>query len=537
MKKFVWVLVLAVAMAGFSGCGEKEQQAANVDFEVTTNGEYPIETDTTLTYWAQLHGSVAANYGSLNETVFGQELIEQTGINVEFIHPPVEQATEKFNLLIASRDLPDIIEWNWYNFTGGPHMAIEDEIILPLNKIIDKAAPNLKGYLDEHPDISKNIMTDEGEYYVFPMIKESDYLTTSFGPMFRKDLLDQAGLAVPETIDEWETALYAFKDMGVEVPLVVTLDNYRLKQTSSFLGAYGVMADFYHDENGKIQYGPYNQEAYSSFIKLMAKWYQDGLLDPNFVDTNNSRYTALGLSGTWGVAFGSAGGNFGAWIPAITESNPNAEFVPAKYPVLNKGETPKFGNKSFIVSPGGGNAAITTQCKNVELAARLLDYGYSEKGTLLYNYGKEGESYEMVNGVPTYTESITNPEVNGGQPMGYMIAKYARASYFGPMIQAENYMRQYAKTDVQKNAIEVWSNNRQTDYALGSITRSAEESREFSTIMADIDTYRQEMTYKLITGTESLEKLPEYFETLKSMGIERAIEITQAAYDRYINRK
>lgn len=533
MKKLALFMAVFFAAVSISGCSGKNKQAASVDFEVTTDGTYPVKTDKTITYWVQMHESVAANYNSLNETRFGEELIKQTGINVEFIHPPITQIAEKFNLLIASREFPDIIEWGWDKFTGGPQAAIDNDIILPLNEVFDKVAPNFSKYLTEKEEIAKTISTDEGNYFCFPMFRESDYLNTFAGPMFRKDLLDKAGLSVPETISEWETALYAFKDMGVEVPLMVSLSNSALSSYSAFLGAYGVPGGFYV-ENGKVNFGPANEEAMSNFIRLMAKWYQDGILDPNFVDDTNNRKMALGASGTWGVAFGSCGGNFGAWIPTIQKSEKNAEFVPAKFPVLTKGETPKFGQKNF--SATGTGAAITTQCKDVELAARLLDFGYSKQGFLLYNFGTEGESYEMVDGVPTYTDMITNTDANSGQPMSYMIAKYARASYFGPFMQAEDYMKQYAKLDVQKQGIETWMQNSQTDYALPAVTLTTEENNEYSTIMADIDTYREEQLYKFITGTESLDKLPEYFATLKTMGIERAIEINQAAYERYNKR-
>ncbi|MCK9478205.1 MAG: extracellular solute-binding protein [Firmicutes bacterium] len=535
MKRLALCIAVLLAITSFAGCGNKDKKVADIDFKVKTDGQYPIDTDKTLKYWVQLHESVAPNFNSLNDTVFGQELIAQTGINIEFIHPPVTQVREKFNLLIASRELPDIIEWGWYNFTGGPHMAIEDEIILPLNSVIKKAAPNLSDYLNKNPEIARSISTDEGEVYSFPMVRENDYLNTFFGPMLRKDLLDKAGLSVPETVDEWENVLYAFKNLGVEIPLATFLDNNRIKTTAPFLGAFGVSGEFYV-EDGKVKFGPYEEEAFSSFVKLMAKWYKDGILDPDFVETDHSRYAALGLSGKWGAAFGSCGGNFGSWIPAITKVNPEAEFVPAKYPVLNKGDYPKFGQKNFNAGLENGCAAITTQCEEIELAARLLDYAYSDKGFLLYNFGKEGESYNMVDGIPTYTELITEPDKNGGQPMSYAIAKYARASYFGPMIQAENYMKQYAKLDVQKRAIETWADTKQTEYALPYVTLTASENSEFSTIMTDVNTYRQEQVYKLITGTYGIDKLPEYFTTLKSMGIERAIEINQQAYERYLDR-
>lgn len=534
MKKWAIVsLAVVLAAASLAGCGNGNSQTANVDFEVTTDGNYPIDTDETVTYWVQMHESVAANFGSLNETVFHEELEKQTGINVEFIHPPVTQVGEQFNLMIASREFPDIIEWGWYNFTGGPHKAIEDEIVLPLNKVFDKAAPNLMALLDKHEDWKKDVMTDEGEYYCFPMFRETDYLNTFAGMMLRKDYLDKAGLDVPETVDEWEKVLYAFKEQGVEVPMSMQLDKGRIVAHSVFLGAYGAKGGMYV-EDGKVKYGPAEEAAFTPYIQKMAKWYADGILDPNIVDPTPSRVTQLGISGTWGALYNSCGGGFGAFIPAIREKNPEAEFVPAKFPVMNKGDRPKFGQKNFSATTGIGSAAITTQCKNVELAARLLDFGYSDAGFMLYNFGKEGESYEMKDGVPTYTDAITNNA--DGQPMSYMIAKYARASYFGPMVQAENYMKQYARLDEQKEAIEVWSQNDDTDYALPAVTLTAEENSEYSTIMNDVGTYMEETMYKFITGVTSLDELPNYYAELKRLGVDRAIEINQAAYDRYLAR-
>ncbi|MCI9627144.1 MAG: extracellular solute-binding protein [Clostridia bacterium] len=534
MKKWAIVfLAIVLAASALAGCGGGNSQTANVDFEVTTDGNYPIDTDETVTYWVQMHESVAANFGSLNETVFHDELVKQTGINVEFQHPPVTQVVEQFNLMIASREFPDIIEWGWYSFTGGPHKAIEDEIILPLNKVFDKAAPNLLAFMDKHEGWKKDVMTDEGEYYCFPMFRETDYLNTFYGPMIRKDYLDKAGLDVPETIDEWEKMLYAFKEQGVEVPLSLPLDKGKMDANSAFLGAYGVKGGMYV-EDGKVKYGPIEEEAFTPFVEKMTKWYADGILDPNFVDVDNSRLTQLGISGTWGVLFSSCGGGFGSYIPTIKAKNPQAEFVPAKYPVMNKGERPKFGQKNFNATTTGGSAAITTQCKNVELAARLLDFGYSDAGFMLYGFGKEGESYEMKDGIPTYTKTITDNE--DGQPMSYMIAKYARASYFGPMIQPENYMKQYAKLDVQKAGIEAWAQNDNTDYALPAVTLTAEENSEYSTIMNDVGTYMEETMYKFITGVTSLDELPGYYAEMKRLGIERAIEINQTAYERYIAR-
>lgn len=54
--------------------------------------------------------------------------------------------------------------------------------------------------------------------------------------------------------------------------------------------------------------------------------------------------------------------------------------------------------------------------------------------------------------------------------------------------------------------------------------------------MNDIDTYKNEMIVKFIMGAESLDKFDEYVATLKSMGIDEAIQMQQSGLERYNDR-
>jgi len=80
--------------------------------------------------------------------------------------------------------------------------------------------------------------------------------------------------------------------------------------------------------------------------------------------------------------------------------------------------------------------------------------------------------------------------------------------------------------------IEEWGKDGH-DWFMPLITPTAEESAELARIMTDIDTYRTEMTYKFITGQESLDNFDAFVEQIKSQGIEDAVELQQAALDRY----
>ena len=68
------------------------------------------------------------------------------------------------------------------------------------------------------------------------------------------------------------------------------------------------------------------------------------------------------------------------------------------------------------------------------------------------------------------------------------------------------------------------------------IAETAEETDELNRIMTDINTYREEMTYKFITGQEPLDNFDAFVEQIRSQGIEEAIQIKQDALNRYLAR-
>ncbi|MNG32847.1 hypothetical protein D3C84_1189570 [compost metagenome] len=55
--------------------------------------------------------------------------------------------------------------------------------------------------------------------------------------------------------------------------------------------------------------------------------------------------------------------------------------------------------------------------------------------------------------------------------------------------------------------------------------------------MNDVKTYKEEMFNKFVMNAEPIESFDKYVQTMKSMGIEEAIKVRQAALDRYLSRK
>lgn len=542
------IFAAVLAMTAIGGCGNSSNntettttkaaptQAATGETTTTAEGTdaftYPMDGGKTVSYWMELNPNVAANFTNMSETKLGKGLQEATGITIDFQHPAVGQVTEQFNLLMSNKTLPDIIEYNWLGYSGGPQKAIEDGVIISLNDVIDQYCPNLKAYLEANPDIDKMVKTDDGTYYCFPFIRGGDKLLTSVGLMVRQDWLDELGLEVPETIEEWHTVLTEFKEKkGATAPFTYQYSSVSLTNNNPFAYAYNVTRDFYLADDGTIHFGAV-EDGYKEYLMTMNQWIKEGLVDVDLATLTGDQVTAKITNGNAGAAFGYCGSGMGTWTGAGKATVPEYSLAPAPWPTTEKGKTPEFSQRdnNYI---GTGSAVITTSCKDVEAAARLLDYAYSEEGHMLFNFGMEGESYTMESGEPVFTnEILNNPELS----IAHSMSNYIRANYNGPFVQDERYVEQYYTLDSQKDALDVWSATNAKNHVIPPIAPTVDESKEKSEIMNEITTYRDEMTLKFMLGTKSFDEWDEYVETINNMNLSRVIEIQNAALERYKNR-
>lgn len=524
-KRIALTAVSAGVLAAMllSGCGGGGKTAKKESDLPKGEISYPIKTNETLEYWVRLTPALGTSVKNYGETEFAKEYQKRTGIKVTYKHPAQGQEDEVLNLLIASGDLPDIIEADW--LARNPDDCIAKKTILNLGDYIDDYSPNLKKFLNENSDINKAVLTDTGKYYVYPFVRNDDKLLSTAGFMLRADWLDELNLEVPETMEEWTKVLTAFKNNKCEFPLVMYPNTLKY-----FAGAYNVASGFYID-NGKVKFGEI-ENGYKDFLAQMADWYKTGLLHDNFAVLDGKQFNAAMLNGESGATFGAGGGQMGLYLSSM--AGKKYDLVAAPFPVTKKGDFPEFGNKQLKYSSLNG-AAITRDCKDPALAARFLDYSYSEEGYMLNNFGIEGESYNMVDGYPTYTELITkNPN---GLSMAQSLPLYVRAANEGPFVQDKRYIEQYYQTDRQKNALDVWSKNNHQNHAMPQITLTDAESSEYSRIMSEINTYCDEKFTEFVMGKKSVADFDSYVQDIKGMNIERAIEIYQTAYDRFLKRK
>ena len=311
MKKLISVVLFLTVLAGgmlFAAGGAQQGAAATIR---TPAGQFPVDAgDTPLRYWVALGIQVSPNFVNLGDTPLGQALRQKTGINVEFVHPPATAVLESLNLMIASgEDMPDIIEYNWFNMPGGPERYIIDGVILALNDLIQNYSPHLRGYFDANPDVDLMSKTDEGNYYTFPFFRGHEELLYSQGLSIRKDWLDDLGMQPPATLDDWRNALVAFRDVkNASAPFTTTWG----ARNRMFMPTFGFLQGMYiSHEDGNMRYGQM-QPGYRRWVETMAGWYAEGLIDRDIMSVNNSARDRRMINGESGATIAPIGSGM-AW--------------------------------------------------------------------------------------------------------------------------------------------------------------------------------------------------------------------------------
>lgn len=550
-KKLTSILLTASLLTTlFTGCGGSSSSTESTNTGTNSTGgtspsvqEESIVRTGEFEMWTSIHSMTTQAYSDLNDHPAAARIEESTGVLVEFTHPAVGQEQVAFNLLTVGGKLPDVVRHTFpHSYRGGVDGAIADQIIMDATPLIEQYATNFMAIINADEDLKKGAYTDGGAIAYFgSCIPGEEMRGLPFnGPLINKTYLDQVGLDVPETIDEWEVMLAAFKDELGIIPFSFGCHNQFGGTFDAFAGAYGIRtgSQFFQD-NGTVKYSPL-EPGYKDFVGMLSKWYANGWLDPEYLGKalNNDVRPDFD-SGKIGSAILHS--NSVSTLPTNTTNLglETMEAVPAPYPVLNKGEVNKFRHNvtDFNLSP----MYLAKDVENPVEIIEWIDWLYSDEGVLECTWGTLGESaddmdntyYIDEDGSKQFTKFITeNPDgITGDQAYRYYLMRDIMTVW-----EWENQSLMYKDPKFQE-CWDVWQGSATTDgYIPTTITLTIEETDAFTNMKMDIDTYVNEMTAKFISGAESLDNYDKFIAQVEKMGANELIEIQQAALDRYNNR-
>ena len=542
MKKRGICIVLSAIMSIailVSGCGQTKESSAggfdiNLDeLSVMEENTMPItEEDITLDVWTSNYSQGYVK--SYNEFEAFHILADTTGVKLNFIHP-TGNANEQLNIMLVSGDYPDVIYHNWS--PSNARKRIKEGVTYDLYPYVEKLAPNFRKVL-EQPKFKNVFDALSAELPILPIIRDDPRFNAYNSHFVRQDWLDKVGLDVPETIDEWEVVLKAFRDNDLngngdttdEVPFTSVKggDAYRYAFASGF-GARDLGYQRDPDDPSKITHSVLRPE-FKEYVTTLARWFKDGLLYSDYITSTASVIDSLILNDCLGAAYTDNNNS----LPKYILARPDMKLVAAPYPKNPNGLTynPRNSFTDRLVTQYG--VMITTNCKHPIEAIRYFDYLYSKEASDLMYWGEEGVSYTVEpDGSYKFTDMILN-DPSGKSPYE-VICKYMTNVGFTGMHQnmsmvglesnlSEDFKK--IKDDAVNYALEL-----DGTISLAGVPTTVEEDQQTSQY-SDLTDYLNSMFDKFIIGAEPIEGYDAFVEKCKELGLEEVIAIKQKAIDR-----
>lgn len=546
-KSISFVLALLMIVSLLGACGTKgtagdsssaTTSKAAATSDVVTEIKMPITTTPiTLKYWMPLDATIAPLVKTMADTDGYKELEKISGVKFEFIHPALKTEAESFNLMMATDDLPDVIDFSWTvdaSVKGGAAKYLASGHIVKINDIIEKYSPNLKAILEKDKDLKKQVSTESGMLYMYPNINSDPFISSSSGFQIRKDWLDKLKLEVPKTIDDWYKVLTAFYQNDPngngtqdEIPYTgqPSAAGRGFTAIEFFMPAFGITNGGYQDPDGKQQYGPI-QPAFKEFLTTMKKWYDEKLIDPDLGLNDKKAMDSKVTTNKSGAYYGKSGGNLNTYLTAKETEDPSFKLVGVPYPIGPAGKPYTNWDLRTKVNVAGG-AVITKANKYVRETAMLLDYAYTKEGIAFGNYGIKDKTYTLENGEPKFND-FGIQVYNDGKTDVLSRYKSPLPKYLVDVTSDPRVTKFQAVLDARR----LWS-QADTGLILPKVTLSDEDSQKISQIMTPITTYKDEMMTKFILGKEPIENFDKYINTIKDMNIDEALKIQNAAIEKY----
>ncbi len=540
MKKRILTLALATSLAAsvLTGCGGQPASpgtGANTPTPSASASATPSaqpegyngsdnlkvsENPATMTLFSAFGGNGAPK----SDMPVWQKAAEITNITVENIaNESISDDQQSFSTMLASGQLPDIIQGQ--RIILSPVLA--QGVFISLNELIDQYAPNIKKFLEDFPDAVNAGTGPDGKLYTLTgtLGGEPGKALPSMGFFIRQDWLDTLGLKTPTTLEEFKNVLYAFRNNDPngnqkkdEIPYF-----YRDKGVWPLLQLWDAHNEWYVGADDKVHFGRMSAEYKEALIEL-AQWYKDGIIDPEvFTRGSQARQFLLGndLGGVTVDWFASTG----QMNDSLKEQNSKLNFVAMAPPADVNGAVKIDQSRAPIHAYAWG---ISRDCKDPVTAIKYLDFWFSESGTLLRNFGIEGEHYEIVNGEPTPLEVALSHPAGFPNFLRSIGAGYEIGAY-GSLVAEVITMNKQAKEGFEMYEKSTWIQPPFPTLVLNEEEQKLKDAN-WTNIMALSDEYLQ----SALMGAVDIEATWEsHLAQLDKMNLSKVVEGYNSAYERY----
>lgn len=546
IKRVIAAALSACMVASFAGCGNKVEINDGTFRPVDASElEFPLKETTTLTGMISYPANTESDPNK--RTIF-KRLQEQTNVEIKWTAIQGDQWADKITLNMSDPNkLTDFVFTAGFSDSNLLKYA-DYGAIIPLEEYIDAYMPNLKSVFDKYPEY-RTMCTDVNVHiWSLPWIEQLGSEKTAIqtvGNMsfINKKWLDFLNLEIPETVDEFEQVLIAFRDHASELQEEFGIDGSIIPMScivnngdqdpailiNGFGEGYGDADKDRHiavTDDKKVICSA-TQEGYKKGIQWLHKLYEQKLIDPEAFTQEWSTYVSKGKSGRYGVCF--------SWDVANIDNL--KDWVPL--PVLTADTTnltPQ--NSSFTSGFDRGRCVVTSVAKNPALVCAWLDQMYAPLQSPQNNWGTYGEDDEF--------DIFEMGENEDGEPMlkhaplgdASPVEVREAEAVGGPLAILDEYYGKYVTCpdDAQYRLDwikDYFTPDMHTKYVYPNVFMSREDTETLSNLQADIQkTINAKKSDWIMNGFDDAD-WDKYLKSLDAYGLNEYLELFQKYLDAY----
>ncbi len=496
------------------------------------------------------------------DTWFYKYIENAMNIKLEVTKFTAENRDEFISLMFADGDLPDLI-------IGGAlttnelvtYGQVEGQLADLAPYINEDLMPNLTAVYVEHPEYRSAVADADGHVWSLGYINDPTDKGQIPRAFINYDWLEEAGLEVPETLDDFIDALRAFKQRGDDIiplggsytsnnPSLMILNAYGYNTTDPTGLSIGL-------RDGEVVLPVADRNAYGEYLKTMNTLYTEGLIDPDFFTMDST---------TVGAQLSSGNVGFMAQAPGVFMPDASAWWG-AKPLTSDYNDTQMWPSSTTSITEGG--LVMSSTCEDPELAMAFADWFFGNRGanyemsgngpadTMTDDlYGVSGFHIDPDTKAMTFQDVIDHPDLYSGNN-----------DYAVKVIELWGYKTLglgSTSSTLQREMLSGWSDDELDDgypdittmddpsqlrktltdgdqffrtalldtlcpYVVDGYPAVAyldeDTAQEAQNLLMVISEYAEQESAKFITGARSLDELDNYFDEIENLGAKDYVKI------------
>lgn len=510
-KRLVSLLLAGIMMLSLVACTGGKQPVGEANTDPLTKDDVIDVTFTTHPSWPYREDWKVWKY-----------IEEGTGATLNLTVFPGSDASTKYPLMFASPDtLSDIVSFTYKPDTDkyvhqGALVALDD---------MEEYMPNYKAWEaslseQDYKNLVGTRRSFDGKVYYAPVSgREKSQNVRAW--LYRKDIFDKHGIAAPTTFDELYAACKKLKEIYPEsYPFATRNKLMALSVSGASWKPYWEAGMYYDFNEEKWSYGP-SEDIMLDILTFYNKMIAEKLMPADFMTISASSWVELMTTDRGFITpeYQTRIDN----LNSLARGN-NPEFdIHAIVPPVADAETGVAMVNKYNVDPTGLTMTNTGDKKSMANAAKFLDWFYTDEGMMLTSWGKEGETYEVVDGKKKYITDEAGSQAN---------TLYGFGTYGSFLRMDPEAVIAFESDDIAETRDMVLECTMPNANPTITLSFNDEEQKVVDEYQTAITTYTEEMLAKFILGQEPLSNFDAFVKTLNEMNLDTLLEAYESAYAR-----